>query len=95
MIQEYNGCLDCVARHPLVLILVGRRLNEESIFALRRPHPLNSLLQTPAGPRAVNLGGKNGLGDTDGGIKVGKLHSGAKVGSGATEMFVVGFSAER
>ena len=43
-----NGCLDCVAGHPLVLVLVGGGLNEESIFALRRPHSLNPVLQTPA-----------------------------------------------
>ena len=49
MNNDLNGCLDCVARHPLVLVLVGRGLNEESIFALRRPHPLNSLLQTADG----------------------------------------------
>ena len=40
-----NGCLDCIARHPLVLILVGRRLYQESVFSLRRPNPLDAILQ--------------------------------------------------
>ena len=66
------------------------------IEILQRPHPLNSLLQTPARPRPVKLGPKKKvLGDTVRGIEVGKLHSSLKVGSGTTEMLFVGFSAER
>ena len=47
ILLNYNvcACLDCVTGHPLVLVLVSRGLNEESVFSLRCPHSLNSVLQ--------------------------------------------------
>ena len=59
ILLNYNvcACLDCVTGHPLVLVLVSRGLNEESVFSLRCPHSLNSVLKG----EQVELGILNGV----------------------------------